>query len=49
MAKPLLSNELWEPIKQMLPPGTSPPNEPRPQVPDRNALTGILCVKTGVS
>ncbi len=48
MAKPLLTDELWERIKPHLPPPTPKPKGGRPPVADRAALTGILFVlKTG--
>lgn len=49
MAKPLLSDELWEVIKPLLPPEPPKPLGGRPRVPDRAALTGILFVlKSGI-
>jgi transposase len=44
MANPLVPDDLWELIAPLLPP--EPPKRPggRPRVPDRAALTGILCV-----
>lgn len=48
MAKPLLSDALWERIKPLLPPEPPKPKGGRPRTPDRAALTGILFVlKTG--
>ena len=48
MAKPLLTDELWERIEPLLPPRKSSPKGGRPPVPDRAALTGILFVlRTG--
>ena len=48
MAKPLLTDGLWERIKQHIPPEPSKPKGGRPRVPDRACLTGILFVlKTG--
>src|SRR3712207_4934587 len=47
MAKPLVTDELWEVIEPLLSEG--PPKGGRPRVPDRAALTGILFVlKTGI-
>ena len=49
MAKPLLTDELWELIEPLLPPEPSKPKGGRPKIPDRQALTGILFVlKTGI-
>ena len=49
MAKPLLTDELWELIEPLLPPWTPSPKGGRPPVEDRKALTGILFVlKTGI-
>ena len=48
MAKPLLTDELWERIQPQLPPEPPKPKGGRPRVPDRAALTGILFIlKTG--
>ena len=48
MAKPLLTDELWERIQPLLPPEPPKPKGGRPRVPDRAALTGILFVlRTG--
>jgi transposase len=48
MAKPLLTDELWERIAPLLPPEKPKPKGGRPMVPDRQALTGILFVlRTG--
>jgi len=48
MAKPLLTDELWEHIKRHIPPGPPKPKGGRPRVSDRACLTGILFVlKTG--
>jgi transposase len=44
MAKPLLTDELWERIRPLLPPEPPKPKGGRPRVPDRQALTGILFV-----
>src|SRR5436190_18579105 len=49
MAKPLLSDELWEILEPLLPPHPPHPKGGRPPVGDRGALTGILFVlKTGI-
>ena len=49
MAKPLLSDELWDVIEPLLPTWTPSPKGGQPPVPDRDALTGILFVlKTGI-
>ena len=49
MAKPLLTDELWERIEPVLPPRRPSPKGGRPPVPDRAALTGILFVlRTGI-
>ena len=49
MAKPLLSDELWECVKALLPAKPARPKGGRPPVPDRMALTGILFVlRTGI-
>ena len=48
MAKPLLTDELWERIKRHIPPEPPKPKGGRPRVTDRACLTGILFVlKTG--
>lgn len=48
MAKPLLSEALWERIERLLPPDPPKPKGGRPRVSDRQALTGILFVlRTG--
>ena len=48
MAKPLLTDELWERIEPHIPPEPPKPKGGRPRVPDRACLTGILFVlKTG--
>src|SRR5512135_2337363 len=41
MAKPLLSDKLWEIIQPLLPPHPPRPQGGRPPVDDRKALTGI--------
>jgi transposase len=49
MAKPLVSDELWERIEPLLPPLPPHPEGGRPWVGNREALTGILFVlKTGI-
>jgi len=49
MAKPLLTDELWEQIEPLLPPPTPNPKGGRPPVGNRGALTGILFVlRTGI-
>jgi transposase len=49
MAKPLVSDELWEVIEPLLPPLKKSPKGGRPPVDNRKALTGILFVlKTGI-
>ena len=48
MAKPLLSDELWERIEPLLPKVPPSPKGGRPRVSDRACLTGILFIlKTG--
>ena len=49
MAKPLLSDELWNRIKPLIPPERPKPEGGRPRLSDRAALTGILFVlRTGI-
>ena len=49
MAKPLLTDDLWELIETLLPPPKPHPHGGRPAVANRKALTGILFVlKTGI-
>ena len=49
MAKLLVTDELWEVIKPLLPEEPPKPKGGRPRVPDRATLTGILFVlKTGI-
>ncbi len=49
MAKPLLTDELWDHIAPLLPPVPLQPKGGRPPVPHRAALTGILFVlRTGL-
>jgi transposase len=48
MAKPLLTDELWQRIKPHIPTEPPKPKGGRPRVPDRACLTGILFIlKTG--
>jgi len=44
MAKPLVTDELWEVIEPLLPPEPPKPRGGRPRVDDRATLTGILFV-----
>ena len=44
MAKRLLSDELWERIRPLLPPEPPKPKGGRPRVSDRASLTGILFI-----
>jgi transposase len=49
MAKPLLTDELWEVIDPLLPPTRESPNGGRPPIGNRACLTGILFIlKTGI-
>lgn len=49
MAKPIVSDELWEMVVPWLPPESPKPQGGRPRLPDRAALTGILFVlRTGI-
>lgn len=49
MAKPLLTDELWEVIEPLLPPEPPKPRGGRPRISNRAVLTGILFVlKTGL-
>jgi len=49
MAKPLVTDELWEVIEPLLPEEPPKPNGGRPRIDDRAALTGILFVlKSGI-
>ena len=48
MAKPLLTEELWERIEPFIPPRPARPQGGRPPIPDRACLMGILFVlRTG--
>lgn len=48
MAKPLVTDELWERVEPLLPKHQPSPRGGRPRVPDRAAFSGILFVlKTG--
>lgn len=50
MAKPLVTDELWEVVAPLLPPLVISPLGGRPPVGNREALTGILFVlKTGMA
>ncbi len=44
MAKPILTDALWEVIAPLLPPEPPKPTGGRPRISDRAALTGILFV-----
>jgi len=49
MAKPLLTDELWQVIEPLLPAERPKPKGGRPRIPDRNVLTGIIFVlRTGI-
>ena len=49
MAKPLVSDELWEVVAPLMPPPRPKKKAGRPRVPDRACLTGIVFVlKTGI-
>jgi transposase len=49
MAKPIVSDELWDAIEPLLPPQKPRPKGGRPPIPDRAVLTGILFVlMTGI-
>jgi transposase len=49
MAKPLVTDELWEVIEPLLPEEPPKPNGGRPRIDDRAALTGIIFVlKSGI-
>jgi transposase len=44
MAKPLITDELWEVIEPLLPPEPEKPRGGRPRIPNRDVLRGILFV-----
>ena len=44
MAKPLVSDALWERIEPILPPDPPKPKGGRPRIPNRACLTGIIFV-----
>ena len=49
MAKPLVSDELWDLVAPLLPPESPKPKGGRPRLSDRDALRGILFVlMTGI-
>ena len=49
MAKELVTDELWDTIEPLLPPGPPKPQGGRPRIDDRAALTGIVFVlKSGI-
>jgi transposase len=49
MAKPMLTDELWQRLAPLFPPHPPRPKGGRPPVADRTALTGILFVlKSGI-
>ncbi len=49
MAKPLLTDQLWERIESFIPSRSARPQGGRPPIPDRKCLTGILFVlRTGI-
>lgn len=49
MSSNLVTDELWEQIKPLLPVEPPKPNGGRPRVPDRRCLAGIIFVlKTGI-
>ena len=49
MAKPLVTDELWEVIEPLLPEEPPKPNGGRPRIDDRAVLTGIIFVlKSGI-
>ncbi len=48
MAKPLVSDKLWEEVEPLLLPIPPRPRGGRPRIPDRAVLTGIVFVlRTG--
>ncbi len=49
MSEPLVTDELWEKIQDLLPPEAPKPLGGRPRVPNRQVLTGILFIlRTGI-
>ncbi len=49
MAKPLLTDQLWERIESFIPSRPPRPQGGRPPIPNRECLTGILFVlRTGI-
>ncbi len=49
MSLPLVTEELWEEVSDLLPKKFPSPKGGRPRVPDRNCLAGIVFVlKTGI-
>lgn len=49
MASPLVTDEIWERVRTLLPEPPAHPTGGRPPIGDREALTGILFVlKTGI-
>jgi transposase len=49
MAKPLVSDDLWDVVAPLLPPPRPKPKGGRPPIPDRAALSGILFgLKSGI-
>ena len=49
MAKPLVSDALWERIEPLVPPEPPKPKGGRPRIPDRACLSGIIFVlKSGI-
>jgi transposase len=49
MAKPLVSDALWERVEPLLPPEPPKPKGGRPRIPDRACLAGIIFVlKSGI-
>src|SRR5215204_7049471 len=49
MAKPIVSDELWDLVAPLLTPEPPKPQGGRPRLPDRAALTGIIFVlRTGI-
>src|SRR5512135_3553457 len=49
MAKPILTDDLWNVVQPLLPPERPKPKGGRPRGPDRRVLSGILFVlRTGI-